>query len=215
MQLCPAVQEAIAILGSVILPTFESVETYSPEQFLLFVRQREEQGDVHRFELLNGRIVMNPPAGWPHGTLESRLHRAIANFVESGKLGQVLGSSQGYRSPSGDLVEPDIAFVSTLRWSSMRPPEHGSFLEVVPDLMVEILSGSTRVRDRSEKRTIYERNGVLEYWLVDPLANQVTVLPLEGPQFRGTPPIVLEGTAESRVLPGLRISVRDLFHLPA
>jgi hypothetical protein len=50
------VQEAVDILGAMIFPTFESVETFSPEQFLRFVQDQEGLGSLYHYELLDGRI---------------------------------------------------------------------------------------------------------------------------------------------------------------
>jgi len=58
------------------------------------------------------------------------------------------------------------------------PPERGKFLRIVPNLVVEILSRATSRRDRSEKKDVYERNGIAEYWIVDPDKQAVTVFAL-------------------------------------
>ena len=59
---------------------------------------------------------------------------------------------------------------SATRWSC-----RGEFLRTVPTLVVEILSHSTARRDRTKKKAVYARNGVAEYWIVDPDARSVTV----------------------------------------
>jgi Uma2 family endonuclease len=192
-------------------PIFESVTSHTLEEFRQFVSSREALGDDHHYELLNGRIVMNPPAGWPHGRLDRKLGTLLGNFVDPRGLGEVLGSSQGFILPSGEVVEPDVSFVSTARWKAGPEPEVGEFLQVVPDLVVEILSPSTSARDRGEKRGIYARNGVGEYWLVDPRARTVTVLSLAGDRFQEAAPAATEGKVESKVLPGFTVNVRDLF----
>jgi Uma2 family endonuclease len=90
--------------------------------------------------------------------------------VKQRRNGKVLDSSQGFELPSGDTVEPDHSFVSNERWDAAPAPKLGEFLKVVPDLVVEVLSQKTASQDRGEKKAIYERNGVREYWLVDPRA---------------------------------------------
>jgi len=56
-----------------VQPVFESIESLSPSEFVRWVAAREEVGDGYRYELLNGRIVMTPSAGWPHGSIEAKV----------------------------------------------------------------------------------------------------------------------------------------------
>jgi Uma2 family endonuclease len=158
--------------------SFESIQTISQPEFAAWVAQQED--GRHRCELLNGRVVMNPPAGYPHGRIEGRAVFLLSSHVDANALGVVFGSSQGFELPTGDTVEPDASFVTTARWDAAPPPEHGAFLRIVPDLVVEILSpGPTAARDRGEKKAIYERAGVREYWIVDPLARTATIFTLD------------------------------------
>src|SRR5262245_44822041 len=113
--------------------SFESTETFSQAEFAEWAAARS--GDVNEYELLNGRIVMNPPAGWPFGEAEADVVGAIQPFVRGRDLGRVFGPSQGFELPSGDTVAPDLAFVSTERWRA-APRDFGRFLRVVPDLAV-------------------------------------------------------------------------------
>jgi len=189
---------------------FESTTTLTQEEFAEFVGEREFQGDINHYELLNGRVVMNPPAGYPHGEVGSNLQRLLGNFVHDRKFGKVFDSSQGFELPSGDTVEPDHAFVSNERWAAAPPPEEGKFLRVVPGLVVETLSPKTASQDRGEKKAIYERNGVREYFLVDYRARAITVFRLVGDRFdRGT--VYADGErCSSEVLEGLTFTMGDL-----
>jgi Uma2 family endonuclease len=181
----------------------------SQAEFGDWVRRRESW-DPYHYELLNGRIVMNPPAGYPHGSVGARVVRVLGTFVAAQGLGEVLDSSQGFLLPSKDTVEPDASFVSRARWEAMPPAEMGEFLRVVPELVVEILSAGTASRDRGEKKAIYERNGVAEYWLVDPRAREVTVF-TRGPAGYDAGRIAGEGErVTSGVLPGFECEVREL-----
>lgn len=192
-------------------PSFESVEYFGQEDFFQFVQDRERTGDLNHYELLNGRIVMNPPAGFPHGRVESAIHVNLANFVKRVQFGDVLGSSQGYALPSGDTVEPDVSVVSKATWEAAPQPVPGKFLCVVPDLVVEILSASTAPRDRGEKKAIYERNGVKEYWLVSPATQEIRLFTLsEGRYDLGTV-FGSDDTLRSKVLTGFEVEIREIF----
>ena len=93
----------------------------------------------------------------------------------------------------------------------MRPgPAPGAFLARIPALVIEILSPSTARRDRGEKKKIYERNGVEEYWIVSPESRHVLVYRLErGGYSKGLH--VARGSVESSVLVGFEISLADIF----
>jgi Uma2 family endonuclease len=188
---------------------FESTRTMSQADFAAWVAERE-RCDLNHFELLNGRVVMTPPAGHPHGRVEARVVSLLHGFVHPRGLGEVFGSSQGFELPTGDTVEPDASFVSARRWNAVPPPEDGKFLRVVPDLLVEILSGSTSARDRGDKRAIYERSGVREYWMVDPRARCVSVLVLGDGRWGEERVFTERERLTSVVLGGLECAVEQI-----
>lgn len=189
---------------------FESMRCVSREEFLRFVRDREQAGDANSYELLNGRVVMEPPAAWPHGEIGSLVQFLLGGWVRGHQLGRVFDSSQGFSLPSGDVIEPDHSFVSNERWSAGPPPTMGEFLRVVPDLVVEVVSTSNASRDRGEKKAIYEHNGVREYWLVDPRSRTLTALVAVDGRYPPAPPLAEDQRHRSPVL-GLEVVVRELF----
>lgn len=192
---------------------FESIQSLTQQEFAAFVEERERRGDPAHYELLNGRVVMNPPAGYPHGEIGNNVQWVLAKIVRQNKLGKVFDSSQGFELPSGDTVEPDHSFVSFTRWAAAPAPEFGKFLCVVPDLVVEILSTRTASQDRGEKKAIYERNSVLEYWLVDPRARRVTVFRLRDGQFDHGETLHESDTFVSTPLGGAPVVVAELLEL--
>jgi Uma2 family endonuclease len=190
---------------------FRSEERFDQRQFRRWLDARPSS-DINHYELLNGRIVMAPPAGWPHGRIEVKLASALHQHVAGRELGVVLGSSTGFDLPSGDTVEPDVSFISSERLAAGPAPERRKFLRVVPNLAVEILSDPTARRDREEKRAIYERNGVDEYWIVDPDHRQIILFALGKRGYRAGH-TVTRGRLRSRVLPDLEISVEEILTL--
>ena len=189
---------------------FESTTTMDQGDFERWVDERAAW-DPNRYELLNGRIVVNPPAGYPHGSVGSMLQCLLVTFVRAHRLGRVFDSSQGIALPSGDTVEPDHSFVSAKRWAASPPPEHGKFLRVVPDLVVEVLSTATASRDRGEKKAIYERNAVREYWLVDTRSRELRVFVLGDARFDAGTLVVASERWRSTVVEGLEVSPDEIF----
>ena len=189
---------------------FISTETFTQKKFKHWLDERPKS-DINHYELLRGRIIMNPPAGWPHGTVESNIHTPLSTFVRTHKLGIILGSSAGYDFPSGDTVEPDISFISAARFAAGPEPQPGKFVRIVPNLTIEILSPATAQRDRTEKKSIYEENGVEEYWIVDTKRREVTVYNLSGKRFGRGKVSTVRDSIRSRVLAGFTLLVKDVF----
>lgn len=189
---------------------FVSTETFTQKEFKHWLDERPAS-DINHYELLRGRIVMSPPAGWPHGSVESNIHTPLATFVRTHELGITLGSSAGYDLPSGDTVEPDISFIANDRLTAGPAPQPGKFLKIVPNLVVEILSPATAQKDRTEKKAIYEENGVEEYWLVDTKRREITVYVLTGKRFGRGKVYTGRETLSSRTLKGFTLRLNKVF----
>lgn len=183
-------------------------KAFTQAEFRTWLDERPD-GEHGHYELLNGRIVVSPPAGWPHGLIAVNVTLALRLYADVHRIGRVFDSSAGFDLPTGDTLEPDASLVTTSRWNTAPPPVLGQFPKVVPDLVVEILSPSTRGRDLTEKKDVYARNGVDEYWVIDPHARSVTVFSRSGAAFDdGT--TLARGLLPSRLLPGLDTTVEEL-----
>lgn len=178
------------------------------EQFRAWLDERPS-ADLGHYELLNGQIVVSPPAGWPHAQIGANVVYALRRLADRRPIGRVLESSAGFDLPSGDTLEPDASLVSMARWNAAPPPVLGQFLRVVPDLVVEILSPSTRRRDLTEKKDVYARNGVDEYWVIDPRTSAITIFARAGDAFYAGKTLT-GGRLASRLLPDLDVTVEEL-----
>src|SRR4029077_17693023 len=109
-----------------------------------------------------------------------------------------------------DVVEPDIQYLSNERAAEVITPQH---VRGAPDLVVEIASPSTRKRDETIKRRLYERAGVSEYWVVDPDIDVIRVYRREGDHFGRGLELSREGGEEltTALLPGLEMSLVRIF----
>jgi Uma2 family endonuclease len=188
---------------------FRSDEHFTQREFRRWVEHRP-RADINHYELIQGRIVMTPPAGRLHASIEAALVHLLREHAVATRLGTVFGSSAGYNLSSGDTVEPDVSFVSRERLAAAPGGGPDEFLRAAPNLVIEILSPSTAKRDLTEKKSIYERNGVDEYWIVDPRHKAVTVFHLgEDGYDAGT--IFKSGAVRSQVLPKLRVRIERIF----
>jgi Uma2 family endonuclease len=128
--------------------------------------------DGRRHEAIGGDLHVTPPPSVLHQTISGHLYRALYDLLEARGHGRVWTAPIGVEFPeTREGVQPDLVFVSESRLSIVG--EDG--IRGAPDLVVEILSPSTRPRDRDIKRKLYLARGVAEYWVVDPEAEQVEV----------------------------------------
>lgn len=188
---------------------FVSIETFTSEEFERLMADLPAN-DPNTYELIDGRIIMTPPAGWPHGEYESGIVAALRDFVTTHQLGRVFGSSQGFRLTEKDTVAPDAAYVSNQRWAESPSPVVGKPLRVIPNLVVEILSPTTAKNDLEDKRALYERCGVDEYWIVDPQKPSMTIWALKGDQYEEVDAARGRGRVRSRILPGFSVALDEL-----
>ena len=159
--------------------TLPSESRITPAQFHSLLA-RLPDSDRHRYELLSGRVTMTPPPGWPHPAVASNLVFHLRLHVDAHFPGaRVLESSNGYDLPTGDCVQPDVSLISKATLDCGPAPVAGKSLAFAPDLAVEVLSPSTARRDLADKRSIYERAGVAEYWVVDPTTRSVVIFTRE------------------------------------
>jgi len=131
-------------------------------------------GDIGPCELIDGSIVPMSLTGGQHGLLEISLGSALHHFVQEHSLGWVMTGEVGiYTRRNPDRVRgADVVFLSGERWPA-APPD--GFLEVAPDLAVEIMSPNDRWQDVRQKLAEYFAIGVRWVWIVEPENRTVLV----------------------------------------
>ena len=128
--------------------------------------------DGNRYEAIAGELCVTAAPSLLHQRISIRLERTLYRLVEDAALGEVLHAPVGVEFPAtGEGVQPDIVLVSNTRRGIMC----AEGIRGTPDVVIEILSPTTSHRDRGVKRKLYERQGVEQYWIVDPEAEAVEV----------------------------------------
>jgi len=166
-----------------------------------------EMGDIGRSELVEGKIVTMSPTGWRHGKYERRLGNELGNFVDDHNLGEVLVGEVGlYTRRDPDTVRgAGVIFISRERLAQVKS---ASFLDVAPELIVEIMSPDDRWINVKQKLKDYFGIGVDSVWIVDPSDKTISVYhSLTDVQIL-TENDTLSG---EDILPGFDLSVASLF----
>jgi Uma2 family endonuclease len=164
-------------------------------------------GDTAWTELVKGEIVHMAPTGHLHGFVESRCAKVLGIFVDDHRLGRVLSGEVGiYTGRDPDTVRAaDVAFISNERMAQVRSR---SYLDVAPELIVEVMSPDDRWYAVHEKLTEYLAMGVQVVWIADPGQCRVHV-------YRSATQVEILTSADELnggpVLPGFKVAVAELF----
>ena len=171
------------------------------------LEEMPESQDGTRYEIIDGELIVTPSPIPLHEELTMELIDRFNAVIRPGRLGRLYGARVDVKLAGDDTVTvvPDLFFVRRDRLHIVGPKA----IIGAPDLVVEILSPSTRVRDLGAKMASYARYGVREYWVVDPVARSIAVFVLQGDHYLELPQE--GGIARSTVLPGLEIDVAALF----
>ena len=124
------------------------------------------------YEIIGGKKIMAAAPNSIHNGLVGRLYMFIGTYLDEKDLGYCFPDNEDVHLPDGTLLKPDFSVVLKEREQiiNWRGDIYGA-----PDMVAEILSYSTRKRDITIKKDIYEANGVREYWIVDPWSKSIDV----------------------------------------
>lgn len=166
-------------------------------------------GDDELYEVIDGIRVRTPPMAVYSVWIANRLVRFLANFAEE-RLGWAITEALFHLpAPINRDRRPDIAFVSYQRWPKEKPmPPTDDAWDVVPNLVVEVVSPSDNINELEQKIVEYFRVGVQLVWVVHPTGNKIHVY---------QSPTQISGLAKHEtldggsVVPGFRLPLSELF----
>ncbi len=145
--------------------------------------------DGRRHEIIDGDHYVNPAPTTNHQRFSRRIQFQLYDQIEETGRGEVFDAPCDVQLTDHDIVQPDLIVVMNERRLIITPAK----IEGVPDLIVEVLSPTTKKLDRVLKKDLYERVGVPEYWIVDPNDHAVEQFVLREGKY------VLEGTHSTRI----------------
>ncbi|GAX43497.1 hypothetical protein NIES4075_45120 [Tolypothrix sp. NIES-4075] len=180
------------------------------------LEQLQAEHPEWQMELVDGSVLVMGPSDYESEEIGAELIRLLANWVRPQRLGRVTGSSAGFILPSleedvkeadklkRNLRAPDVSFVRADRLKRTKR----DFVELVPDLMVEVKSKSDRLKTLQEKIQLFLQLGSTVGILIDPDELTLTIYRLN------QEPIVLQDNDKLTLpdlLPGWELTVSELW----
>ena len=161
--------------------------------------------DGNRYELIDGELILVPRPRFKHQRIRLQIANFFVNFLEQNPIGEVVYEVDVHLGDK--VVAPDVLFISKERLHIIEELN----IQGAPDLVVEVLSPSTASYDKKIKSKLYFKNGVKEFWLVDPDQQLVEVLIAEEKQWRWAGVFDREDILTTELLPGLEVKLAEVF----
>lgn len=159
------------------------------------------------FQLIDGELFMSPSPHFFHQEIVLNIASAIREYLRKSPIGKVVVAPSDVEFDKDNVFQPDVFFIRNERLGIVD--EHGA--KGAPDLVAEVISGSTGRLDLGPKKMVYAQKGVREHWVVLPETRSVEVYRL--PESSSEPVLKLgEGAVlVTPLLPGLELSLADVF----
>jgi Uma2 family endonuclease len=167
------------------------------------------EGDGKRYEIIDGELLVTPSPTVRHQAVLRELVWAVESHLREHPLGTLFFAPLDVVFADDNVVEPDLLYLSKARAERMTKMN----IQGAPDLVVEVLSESTRRTDEIRKRKLFERYDVLEYWIVDPELDTVKVFRRKEARFERVDELSLESndTLTTPLLPGFELPLARIF----
>jgi Uma2 family endonuclease len=160
------------------------------------------EDDLLRHEIIGGRHYTQRGATWRHQQVMGNLLCDLSEYAD--ERGEFTVHVVGTVLSDTDAVIPDLVYLKTDPHEILEKP----YVEVPPDIVIEIVLDETREVDNTVKRELYDRAGVGEYWIVDPDKEAVKILRRAGERLQQ---VVAEDPITSPLLPGFSLALAKIF----
>jgi Uma2 family endonuclease len=181
--------------------TVEKKKKYTVDDYILL-----EEGAP--FQLINYDLIMSPSPIPLHQVISVRIVQAISNFLDDkNNNGFFVSAPMDVKLDEGNVFQPDILYISEERAEEIVKDR----VEGAPDLIIEILSPSNAYYDLRQKKDIYEKYGVKEYIIIDPIAQNADLYALKDGVYYLHQKCQKDEYLKSLVLSGLNLDMSKIF----
>ena len=182
----------------------------APDDWFTYAEFRRVVRDGQKADLIDGVIYMASPDTRRSNSITGFVDFLMRGYNDAKKLGgEVKVTRFAFRLTRYRAPEPDVAFVESSRLYLLRERE----MKGGPDVAVEVVSRDSRSRDYGKKKSLYEKAGVTEYWIIDPLQMRVEFHRLVNGRYELVP-LEANHIFRSAVIPGFWLDVSWLLAKP-
>ncbi len=168
-----------------------------------------DEDDNFQYELLNGVLMKKGSPTIQHQRIAGNIYFLLRLFVEKKKLGEVFTTPLNVVLDEHNAPQPDIIFIGNDKKLILN--ENEQVIIGIPDIVVEVLSPGSVRRDRIDKKAIYEKAGVPEYWIVDPNYKNVEIYHLKEGRYDLFGFVEETGIVKSSVLKDFELALSQIF----
>ena len=168
-----------------------------------------------RVELIKGKIFkMSPAPSRTHQEVSMMITRFLIKALDKDPCKMYTAPFDvrliNFKESSDDnkvttVIQPDLCVICDPK----KLDDRGAI--GAPDLIIEILSPGNSKKEMDIKFDLYEENGVLEYWIVNPMEKNIFIYILENGRYIGLKPLTEDGTLQSATFPKLKFKVKKIF----
>src|ERR1700758_5031153 len=149
----------------------------------------------------DGKIVVNPPAGFDSGSANIEINYQLMKWWKQQRKGRVIDNNTGFFLPDGSSLSPDGGYVTEEQLRGLTKKDRAHFLHRTPAFVIELLSPSDSLPATKEKMEAWISNGARLGWLIDPRKRQVHVYePGKEPRVESGKKVAGSGPVEGFVL---------------
>jgi Uma2 family endonuclease len=183
-----------------MVPVVADKKKYTYEDYL---KTPEDQ----RYELIEGELFMTPSPIPKHQKISRDIEFEILKFVRMNDLGEVFDAPCDVYLNAENVIQPDILFISKDRLDIIGEKN----IQGAPDIVIEIISESSAYRDMVQKKKLYTKFGVKEYWIVIPDEGLIEMYILKDNTCQLYKTYTKDDALESPYLKGLKIELKAIF----
>ena len=160
-----------------------------------------------KFQLIAGEIFEMTSPSLYHQEILLNIISEFRHSLLKNKIGKVFVAPLDVYFSDTEVYQPDILILLNESFSKMKENK----IEGAPDLVVEVLSPSTAYYDLKHKKSIYEKQGVKEYWIVDPIDKTLEIFELQNGKFISIGELSKNEIAKSKLISGMEVGLDIIF----
>lgn len=186
----------------------ETVISHKKVSVSEFREMRFDDDDNYYYEIINGEMIQKSAPTPMHQRICRKLIVILNSFINEKKLGEIFQSPIDVYLDEYNKPQPDLVFVSNGKKAIIT----NDGIMGIPDLIIEVISPSSLIRDRIEKKNLYERMLVSEFWLVDPQYEAIEIYKLQNNRYElMSAATIFEGALKSALFEELTINLSEIF----